>query len=65
MKIQHSVELKPFMVPSHAIVDMRDYGKDVDQSIPLKSLSVDTLAALCDEFRREVFAKAGKKDPQK
>lgn len=31
--------------------------------LPLKSVPAETLAQMCDEYRAEVFRKAGKKDP--
>ncbi len=31
---------------------------------PLKDVDADTLADLCDQFRAEIFRKAGKADPR-
>jgi hypothetical protein len=59
VKANVELELEPFMTPNFARVANAE-GK----SFPLKELPAEALSALCDEFRRAVFAKAGKEDPR-
>ncbi len=67
MKIE--VELNPWLAPSCVTVKakpgLKQEGMKESQVIDIWDLDEKTLAGLCDEFRREVFRKAGKKDPQK
>jgi hypothetical protein len=60
------VELQPFTVPNYVIQKMppapREHGVMEAPKYALNELSADTLDGLCNEFRREVFAKAGKPD---
>jgi hypothetical protein len=58
MKLTLSLEFEPFMTPNFVRVANQE-GK----AFPLKDLPPEALSALCDEFRREVFRKAGKTDP--
>lgn len=65
MKMQ--IELLPMRVPNFVIQKMpprpRQEGMVESPKFALAELDADTLAGLCDEFRAEVFAKAGKVDP--
>lgn len=57
MKVLVSLEVLKFKVPSS--LPLRDkWG-----SVLLSNLSEKALSGLCQAFREEVFAKAGKKDP--
>lgn len=62
-----AMKLKPFMVPNFVMVEMpprpRNEGMKGLPSFPLNELPVETLDDLCLQFRADVFAKAGKKDP--
>ena len=62
--MKHTIELHPFMVPNFvrqvAPVGKREDGWQETPAIPLAELSVETLEALCAEFREGVFRKAGK-----
>lgn len=51
------VELHPWRTPNFA------RGKEDDNAFPVSALSPKALSDLCDRFRRDVFEKAGKKDP--
>lgn len=53
-------ELKPFMAPNH-VVESRTLGNG--PSYPIADVDEQTLSDLCDQFRRDVFKKAGKTDP--
>lgn len=67
MKVTVEVELKPFIVPNYALQvsksGKREDGFIEDQKFHLSDLDPITLSNLCDEFRREVFRKAGKEQP--
>jgi len=57
------MELVPFSVPEQVYVKQppgkRQDGFKAAVGIPLKDLDAETLAGLVDEFRANVFAKAG------
>jgi hypothetical protein len=65
MKMQ--IELLPFSTPNFVLQKMaprlRQEGLVEVSSYHLRELDAKTLAGLCDQFRRDVFAKAGKADP--
>lgn len=67
MAISVAVKLKPWTVPNFASVEMpvkpREEGLQNGVSFALNELPAEALAQLCDEFRAEVFRKAGKPDP--
>lgn len=60
----HTIELQPVQVPNFvrpvAPVGKRQDGFKELPAIPVSDLSVDTLEAVCAEFRRGLFEKAGK-----
>lgn len=62
MKIQ--IKLQPFTVPNFVLEVMkpgcRQDGFHAATTHPLSDLSDEALAELCDDFRREVFRKAGR-----
>lgn len=66
MKIE--VKLKPFVVPNFVNVDMgpgkREDGPQSLPSFPLAELSAEALDELCTTFRRDIFDKAAKRDPE-
>jgi len=61
------VKLRPLMTPNYAIQEMpAGLKQDGLRELPkfaLSELDAETLSDLCDEFRREIFTKAGKSDP--
>jgi hypothetical protein len=61
------VELNPWMVPNFVTAKMpprpRQEGYQEAPAWALKDVDADTLATQCDQFRAEVFRKAGKPDP--
>lgn len=75
-----SFKIKPFQVPNFAIVEVPKSQQETvyrgDErsfnaasagstiSIPLSDVDAESLSDLCDEFRKSVFEKAGKKDPK-
>lgn len=68
MKVNIEIELKPFQTPNFALVLNRkerdgEFGGPEETSIPLSKLDAITLDKMCDEFRSEVFRKAGKTPP--
>jgi hypothetical protein len=68
-KVYASIELRPFTVPNYVIHKADPIRKLVGfieaPKSHLSELDADTLSALCDEFRAEVFRKAGKKDAKR
>lgn len=68
MKITQEIDVQPFMTPNFVITRMPT-GKKQDgfqeaPKLPLADVDAATLSMLCDQFRSDVFAKAGKKDPR-
>ena len=61
------VELKPFQTPSYVIVEskagLRQEGMMEPAGYPLSVVDAETLNKLCNDFRDEVFRKAGKIQP--
>jgi hypothetical protein len=61
------IELNPWMVPNFVTAKMpprpRQEGFQEGPKWALSEVDADTLAAQCDQFRAEVFRKAGKPDP--
>lgn len=62
--MKHTIELQPFSVPNFvrpvAKPGLRQDGFVETPAIPLAELDADTLDAMCAEFRKAVFSKAGK-----
>lgn len=65
--MKHTIELQPFTVPNFARqvqpAGRREDGWIETPAIPIAELSAETLEAMCSEFRRAVFEKAGKMPP--
>ena len=61
------LKLQPMSVPNFVIAMMppreRQEGMVEAPKFHLRELDPEVLSQLCDEFRRNVFAKAEKKDP--
>ena len=61
------IKLRPFSVPNFVIATVvpreRQEGWQEEPKFSLEELEPETLAELCDEFRKSVFEKAGKADP--
>jgi hypothetical protein len=60
----HTIELQPVQVPGFvramAPEKKRQDGFKELPAIPVSDLSDETLEAICAQFRRDLFAKAGK-----
>lgn len=69
MKIKMEVDLVPMTVPNYVIAvtppGKRQDGLTESPKYKLSELSETVLGQLCDEFRAEIFKKAGKDDPDK
>ena len=67
MKTSIEVNIKPFNVPSFVIPEVpagkKEDGFEPTEGIPLSALDPVTLEKLCDEFRDNVFRRAGKQQP--
>lgn len=65
MKI--NVKIVPFTVPGGVYIESpvapRQEGFKAKSLIPLRDIDAEELSALCDDFRKRVFAAAGKDDP--
>jgi hypothetical protein len=59
MKASLQVELKPFMTPNFVLVSGKTSENGHTTSVAIGELDSLTLERLCDEFRAEVFKKAG------
>lgn len=68
MSVHIKVKLRPFTVPNFVSHETPPgYLMERSQEGPksaLKDLDEETLAALCEEFTENVFAKAGKQRPK-
>lgn len=67
MKVTLQVELQPFQTPNFVLAvpkpRKREEGMKEATSYPLSDLDALTLHKLCEQFRDEVFRKAGKEQP--
>jgi hypothetical protein len=63
------IDLLPFTIPNFVRMaskpGLRQEGFKESPAFPLADVPAEDLAALCDQFRADVFAKAGKPDPAK
>lgn len=62
------VELRPFGVPNFVtqvvLPGKRQEGIKEPRTHALSELDANTLSDMCDDFRLEIFRKAGKEDPR-
>lgn len=62
-----NIELQPWAAPNFVIMVTpprpRQEGIHHVSTFPLQAVDADALAKMCDDFRAEVFRKAGKTDP--
>lgn len=65
MKTQLSLEVQPFEFPYYVKVSAPSVpgGDPSPFAVKLSEVDARTLGALCDDFRRSVFEKAGKQEP--
>lgn len=67
MKATISIELQPFPVPNYVLTVATPRGREEGivetPKYPLSDLDPLTLDRMCDDFREEVFRKAGKSPP--
>lgn len=63
MKAKVDLQVRPFSSPTDVYL-VADQGEQTVATVNLSALEESTLSALCDQFREEVFAKAGKTDPR-
>lgn len=62
------IRFRPWTVPNFAVI-VQPSGKRQDgftpfPTLPIREIDAADLSRLCDEFRAEVFRKAGKQDPK-
>lgn len=58
------VEVNAWQTPNYVTLKQPAGRDQQSPSIPLSEIDADVLALLCDDFRAEVFKKAGKPDPR-
>lgn len=63
-----TVKLQPWMVPNFVRIGQpvrprQDGLQESSPGLPLSEVSAEVLAQMCDDFRAEVFRRAGKRDP--
>ncbi len=67
MKTTIEIKLKPFTVPNFVLVDedrrLRQEGVIESRNFHLSEIDECTLSKMCNDFRNEVFKKAGKNPP--
>ncbi len=67
MKTTIEIKLKPFKVPDFVLVDecrkRRQEGFVESRTFNLSEIDECTLSKMCNDFRNEVFKKAGKNPP--
>lgn len=56
--MKHEVKLKPFQIPEAVQLDVIGTA-----SVPLRAVSDEALAQLCEQFRRDAYRMAGKLMP--
>jgi hypothetical protein len=63
-----ALKVKPWMVPNFVSIEMpprpKQDGIAALPSIPLKDLPLETLDSLAEQWRTELYAKAGKPLPE-
>lgn len=66
MKATIDVTLEPFSIPFFVRRNPKSAvpGDDNSAAFPLSDVDANALSALCDQFRADVFKKAGKTDPR-
>jgi hypothetical protein len=67
MTIKANVELslEPFMTPNHVRISPDGTNAISIATLPLKEIDANTLDRLCEQFRTDVFNKAGKSQPDR
>lgn len=59
---EQKIKLAPWDVPAYVRAEFRK-SISMTPEWPITEIDADALSSLCDEFRAEVFRKAGKADP--
>ena len=67
--MEMKIKLKPFRVPNFVLsepkITSREEGLQEPPKFALSEIDEATLDLLCEQFREDVFEKAGKIDPNK
>jgi len=64
MKVKIDLDLQPFSTPNFVRLTVDGDASKEGYPIPIKDLCPETLERLCEQFRHDVFVKAGKRDPE-
>ncbi len=66
--MQVKMEVHNWITPNYITIKTparpRQEGFSSNPTLELKDVDAEILSELCDTFRSEIFAKAGKKDPR-
>ena len=61
------ITFRPFITPSYALEDLAprpgEAGFTAIMARSIRDIDAETLSQMCDNFRADVFRKAGKEDP--
>lgn len=67
MKVNIEIELLPFTVPNYVLVKeqpkLKQEGFTEGRKYHLSELEPETLYSLCEQFKKDVFEKANKRQP--
>lgn len=64
MKAKIDIELEPFAIPHFVRQSENQRAPGAELAVfPLSAIDAEAIEGLCDQFRKDVFAKAGKRDP--
>ena len=65
--MEMKVRLQPFQTPNYVISEskqgLRQDGIVESPKWHIKEVDEKTLSEMCDQFRKDIFEKAGKRDP--
>jgi len=61
MKVKVGIEAKPWDSPNY--ISLMNNGTSI-LVVALKDVDVHVLVSMCEQFREDVFKKAGKTDPR-
>lgn len=67
MKACVAIDIQPFTIPNFVRRDKKTAGPgdpDAEAAFELAAVDAQTLSTLCDQFRADIFKKAGKTDPR-
>lgn len=65
MYIETKIKLRPFQTPNYVLSDDQRIKTSIEiPKFKLSELDEQSLSMLCAQFRKDIFKKAGKEDPE-